>query len=227
MKKEAGLIVLAISCALMLGAIGLGAATSMINSSYTTDMPIIDGIISSEEWTNKIPIILNGYSHPENTLNGELYVMNDANTMYIAVVIPDNTPDADYLLLDFDQGNDNEAIEGREDALGFNLCSLYDWFPSNYTDLHWNSFWWAEDGTTHGQGAQRYDALSGTYQYEFMKPLRSGDIQDMALNAGDTIGFRIEVWDGTTTDWYRYPQNTVDSETSLWSEWADLVIAES
>jgi hypothetical protein len=46
----------------------------------------------------------------------------------------------------------------------------------------------------------------------------------MALNLRDTIGFRIEGRDGTTGDWYRYPKNTVDADTSRWAEWADLIV---
>ena len=208
----------------------MGIENKTLASSYTTDPPKIDGIISAGEWTNEIPITLNGYKNPQSTIKGELYVMNGLNNIYIAVVIPDDNRDADYLLLDFDQGNDHVATDGDEDAIGFDLNSLYPRFPAGYTDLHWDSFigWWGEDVNVHGYGAQSYEpphpGIPGKYRYEFVKPLKSGDSQDMALNLGDTIGFRIEVRDGTTDDWYRYPRNTVDGVTSRWYEWADLIV---
>lgn len=107
-------------------------------SRYTPNPPNIDGTISAGEWTNhKIPITLNGYNNPQNTIKGELYVMHDQNNLYIAVVIPDDNQDADYLLLDFDQGNDHLATDGDEDAIGFDLNRFYPRFPAGYTDLLW------------------------------------------------------------------------------------------
>ena len=209
----------------------MGIENKTLASGYTTNPPTIDGTISAGEWTKKIPITLNGYNNPQNTTKGELYVMHDQNNIYIAVIIPDANQDADYLLLDFDQGNDHFATDGDEDAIGFNLNSLYPRFSAGYTDLHWDSFtgWWSKDVNTHGRGAQSYEpphpGVPGKYSYEFVKTLKSGDSQDMALNLGDTVGFRIEVRDGTTGDWYRYPKNTVDGITSQWYEWADLIIA--
>jgi len=97
----------------------MGIENETLVSSYTTNPPTIDGTISAGEWTNMIPITLNGYNNPQNTIKGELYVMNDNNNIYIAVVIPDDNQDADYLLLDFDQGNDHIATDGDEDAIGF------------------------------------------------------------------------------------------------------------
>jgi PKD repeat protein len=208
----------------------MGIENMTVVSRYTTNPPNIDGIIRAGEWTNMMPITLNGYINPQNTLTGELYVMNDNNDIYIAVVIPDDNPDADYLLLDFDLGNDHVATNGDEDAIGFDLNRFYPRFPVGYTDLHWAAGWWDEDANAHGNGAQSYEpahpGVPGEYWYVFTKPLKSGDTQDMALNVGDTVGFRIEVRDGTTGDWYRFPMNTADADTSLWSEWADLVIVE-
>jgi PKD repeat protein len=205
----------------------MGIENETLVSRYTPNPPTIDGTISAGEWTtHKIPITLNGYNNPQNTITGELYVMHDQNNIYIAVVIPDDNQDADYLLLDFDQGNDHVAT--NEDAIGFDLNSLYPRFPAGYADLHWEAGWWDVDANAHGYGAHSYEhahpGVPGEYWYEFTKPLKSGDCQDMALNAGDSIGFRIEVRDGTTGDWYRFPLNTVDADTSQWSEWADLVI---
>jgi hypothetical protein len=202
-------------------------------SDYTTKPPEIDGIIRPGEWTNKMSITLNGYEDPKSRKEGELYVMNDDDNIYIAVVIPDaDETKYDYLLLDLDQGNDHIATDGDEDAI---RCIAIDQ-TIQYTDMHWDSTeeWWSEDLNAHGDGSQSYvyphPGVDGKYRYEFVKPLKSGDTQDMALNLGDTIGFRIEALDYDENpephmDWYRYPQNTVDADTSRWDGWADLIIA--
>jgi hypothetical protein len=148
--------------------------------------------------------------------------MNDNSNLYIAVVIPDITQDTDYLMLDFDQGNDHIADVGNEDAAGFNVGSFYPTLPTGYADFYWNGIWWVNDTVLHGTGAMSY--LNGNYTYEFSKFLNSGDEQDINLSLGDTVGFRIESRDGSMSDWYRYPQNTVDADTSRWNEWADLII---
>ena len=196
-------------------------------STYTTTPPEIDGVISPDEWTNAnaISITLNGFNNPSNTKNGTLYLMNDNSNLYVAVVIPDITQDTDYLMLDFDQGNDHIADAGDEDACGFNVGNLYPYLPTGYADFHWDGIWWSNDTMLHGSGAMSYS--DGNYTYEFSKPLNSGDEQDMNLSLGDTVGFRIESWDGSMYDWYRYPQNTVDADTSRWNEWADLKLAKA
>ena len=193
-----------------------------IHSSYTETPPKIDGAISEGEWANPIPITLNGFYTPENTKGGLLYIMNDNNNLYVAVVIPDEAQEADdYLMLDFDQGNDHVARNGKEDACGFNVP----WLITGYVDCYWNGTigWWDTDATSHGNGEMNYS--NGNYTYEFSKPLNSGDAQDMSVNPGGTIGFRIETYDLAHGDWYRYPQNTVDANTTRWKEWADLILA--
>ena len=199
-------------------------ADNILTSLYTTSSPAIDGVFNVGEWSNRKGINLNGYDNPFSTKSGDLYIMNNANTLYVAVVIPDTVQDVDYLMLDFDNGNDHIASFGREDAVGFNVANLYGG-STGYLDYYWDGSWWTEDSIRHGTGAMGYK--NGVYTYEFSKPLDSGDVKDMALVPGDSVGFRIETRDGTLNDWYRYPENTVNGITSRWNEWDDLIIAES
>ncbi len=198
----------------------------LINSSYTTSPPTIDGVLSAGEWNNGMNITLNGFFTTGQTKNGELYVLNDAFNLYIAMVIPDATLDTtqDYGMCDFDKEHDHNATTGGEDALDYNALAI------GYSDAYWNgTSWWLRDidggGTSHGSGNRTYS--SGNYTYEFSKPLNSGESKDMALNFNDIAGFRIETWDQSGSEYYRYPQNTVDSNTSRWGEWDDLRIASS
>jgi hypothetical protein len=232
------IVLVAITIALVIAGSGIASATdteqersyeddsfteNTLASNSTTIPPTIDGNISAGEWITMIPITLNGFFDPTNTLEGELYVMHDANNIYIAVVIPDAGFDEDYIVIEFDQGNDNEATDGDEDAFGFDFWDL----PPAYADLHWDSLegWWIEDDDIHGEAEWSYDYQVGKYIYEFAKPLKSNDSQDIGVDLGDTLGFRIEVWDQTTEDYYRYPEDTIDVDTTRWDEWADLIIA--
>jgi hypothetical protein len=196
-----------------------------ITSNYTSSPPTIDGIINADEWITMIPITLNGFENTTNTLEGELSVIHDTNNIYIAVEIPDADFDwEDYILIAFDQGNDNVATDGGEDAFTIYFSSLP---PGMYIDLHWNASegGWIMDDETHGAVEYSYDEEVGKFEYEFAKPLKSNDSQDIAVNLGDTLGFRMVVWDETTHDYYRYPLDTVDVDTTRWDEWADLIIA--
>lgn len=195
-----------------------------LNSTYTDSPPTIDGFLNPDEWINGINITLNGFNNPNHRKNGMLYLMNDNLTLYIALVIPDSTLDSstDYAMCDFDQGNNHYAATGGEDALGYNALA------SGYSDAYWDGYWWAGDvdgsGTSHGSGSRGYS--SEQYVYEFSKPLNSGESKDMTLSPGDVIGFRIETWDQSEYEYYRFPENTVDSDASHWNEWADLIIGD-
>jgi len=198
------------------------AATVVINSTYTSSPPTIDGVLSPGEWGNSLEITLNGYNNPGQTLDGQLYVLNCESTIYVAVVIQDSSATtSDWAMVDFDQGNDHTATLGGEDAM--------DYYYGAYSDYYWDGQWWASDvtggGTSHGSGSRTHSG--GEYTYEFSKPLNSGEGKDMSLAPGDVVGFRIELWDESTFDNYRFPQNTVDAVTSRWDEWADLYIATS
>lgn len=102
----------------------------VITSVYTSSVPTIDGIISGGKWTNKISITFNGFNTPSNTKTGDLYNMNDNDNLYVAVGVPDSDQDADYLMLDFDQDNDHVVSMGDEDAAGFNVHNVYNWFQA-------------------------------------------------------------------------------------------------
>lgn len=194
----------------------------LLNSTYTDSPPTIDGFLNSGEWTNGVNITLNGFYNPNHTKKGILYLMNDNLSIYIALVVPDSTLDSsmDYAMSDFDQGNDHYPTTNGEDALDYNSLS------QGYNDAYWDGYWWARDvdnnGISHGSGNRLYSG--GKYVYEFSKPLNSGEDKDISLAPGNVIGFRIETWDQSEMEYYRFPENTVDSDTLRWNEWADLTI---
>jgi len=225
----------------------------VINSVNTTTAPTIDGKIEEGEWLNKIEIALNGFADDDHydgkdneklTKTADLYVMNDAENIYIAVVIEDMLrEDEDYLWFDFDQGCDFVHSDGDEDMA---FLSDY-WFDGGYHDFYWNVDDWYTDITSHGMMRRDWSPAERKYVYELRKPLNSGDAQDMKLKAGDTVGFRIEVYDDYSGVVYRFPMDTVDhdvepydyhsedediifippvgEESGAWRKWADLITA--
>ncbi|MBU3929791.1 hypothetical protein KJ577_03765 [bacterium] len=186
-----------------------------LSPQYALTPPTIDGIISAGEWSNSQAITLNGFTTPSSTKGGTMYIMNDDDNMYVCIVIPDATEEnADYIMLDFDNNHDHTATSGGEDAAEISGAGTYG-------DCYWNiAGVWSIDTTGHGAAAISY--AGGNYTCEFSKPLNSGDSQDMTLNPGDTVGFRIETWDDSTAEYYRYPQNTVDYDTGRWDEWTEI-----
>jgi len=225
----------------------------LITPVFTANPPTIDGAIEEGEWLNKTVIKLNGFSadreddHYEGdhydgqenekiTKNADLYVMNDRENIYIAVVIEDKLKEAeDFLYFGFDQEADSIHEDGDEDrALSRNNA---------YYDSHWNVNTWFDDNAIHGTMSSSYSNAERKYVYEFKKPLNSGDSQDMNLKAGDKVGFRIEVYDKVTKPkFFRFPMDTVDHDVDpnvhsykediifsppfgAWKKWADLIIA--
>ena len=221
-----------------------------IPSTFTIDSPIIDGRMEDGEWLNKIEIKLNGFSNDDHydgeeneklTKTADLYVMNDAENIYIAIVLGDMVEeDEDFLRLEFDQGNDIIHTDGDEDMSS--LCGL------GYNDCHWNVDGWHADTNYHGEMVRRWSVTDRKYVYEFRKPLNSGDPQDMRLKAGDTVGFHIVAFDYYSGVGYRYPMDAVSfdvdpltgedihskdediiftppvgEESGAWKKWADLI----
>lgn len=218
-----------------------------IASTFTIDSPIIDGRMEDGEWLNKIEIKLNGFSDDDHydgeeneklTKTADLYVMNDAENIYIAVVLEDMPEeDEDFLRLEFDQGDDAVHTDGDEDMAS--LCGL------GYNDCHWNVDRWQADTNYHGEMVRRWSVADRKYVYEFRKPLNSSDPQDINLKAGDTVGFHIVAFDYYSGIGYRYPMDAVSfdayhskdediiftppvgEESGAWKKWADLITAEA
>jgi nitrous oxidase accessory protein len=218
----------------------------VITSIFTKNQPTIDGAIEEDEWKNKIEIKLNGFETDDHyneakseksTKTADLYVMNDDENIYIAVMIEDTSKgDEDSLYFGFDQDDDFVHTDGDEDRAYLD--------GEEYADGHWDTdvaTWYPDDALSHGKMQREWSPTDRIYVYEFMKPLNSGDLQDIKLQAGDMAGFRIEVLDSYPGILYRYPMDTVDhdvvhnedeniiftypvgDESGAWKKWADLI----
>lgn len=110
---------IAIAAMLALG-IAAPAGAQITLSGWGT--AVIDGVIDSEEWA--------GADQPALTLNmpgggtglGALFVMNDATTLYIALLAQYTGPAAD-LTVQFDASGDGQTLTNHDDAIGCNSSS--------------------------------------------------------------------------------------------------------
>jgi len=184
-------------------------------SAWTSNPPTVDGVLSLGEWDNAATVeFVIKYLVGEPTTNGTLYVMNNADNLYLAVKIEDDNLNIGDVL-DFHFDNDNDGIrEDGDDVLGFDVnYGFYDSFWRTDFGLHGHMEDSVDGGTSDGASAASGDGFHNFF--EFSHPLQSGDINhDFALNSGDAVGFLIGYdYDGRI-GWH-WPSN-------LWSEYLDF-----
>jgi hypothetical protein len=176
-------------------------------SAYTSTPPVIDGTMSPGEWDAADTI---HFVSTDLAIAHTLYVMNDMNNLYLAVLREDTTPAtaADWVTFVFDNNN-NGVIETGDDlisamlALGMPVFS--DAFYSGAIPV--SDEGWQYEGTVDGSAAV---GAQGAYTlFEISHPLASGDYgfvdwqqttegpHDFNLNFGDTVGFNIETYDSS------------------------------
>ena len=188
-----------------------------LGSRFAQAPPTLDGVLSPGEWGSPLSIVLNGFNDPTKTRTAQLYLVNSATDLYVAIFLSEpNASSGDRLELNFDPGHDHNATAGGEDTLRY---------TSSPVDMFWQGSDWASDAAQHGSAVRT--AVSSGYVFEFTKPLNSGDPQDMAISGDTTIGFRIEAWDADVSEYFRYPPDTRGHGNVAveWEKWADLRIA--
>jgi len=181
---------------------GESSASSVINSPYASTPPTIDGLLSPDEWGS--PAITKTLSYTDavpETHEMTVYFMNSHCYLYVAIKITDDDfegeyyqtgEDVDVIELYFDNDND-DVIEPYEDIKNFWNLVYRDWFVYEVGPPCWR---WRDDvpygGTLDGEGAATHSNLAiGDYTYEFKIPLNSGDIHDLSVSAGSTVGIKI------------------------------------
>jgi hypothetical protein len=170
--------------------------------------PVIDGIRGSEEWANATQVV---------AFEGAiLFYMNDAENLYIALEVEDESFDAsDRFEVRFDNDRDG-ALEDFENNLRINGAQFF-------VDAHsFQGNWGFQDPSSHGSGAAGGSA--GLVFFEIEHPLNSGDAEDFALSSGDRVGYcAIFGRDGTTTGSTAYPQDCLSFGADL-SGYAEILV---
>ena len=173
-------------------------------SAFGAGTATVDGVISHGEWDNagqinfqaKLPLLSGGGTTPAT-----VYVMNDANNLYLAVRVERATLDVSSVAFEFD--NDHDGVrEAGDDLIHVNghpslPSAFFDSFrgpcpggPPDFLGCAWNDN--QAGGSNDGQGAAAND---GTYSvYEMSHPLNSpDDDHDFALGPGSVVGFVVQV----------------------------------
>jgi len=176
-KMRNGILVLtivAMTCA-VLTAPAMGHVGEPIESTWTTTPPTIDGVISPEEWGDSTILTYSGIG------DIMVWLMNDGENIYIAATYPDPVK-ADYDALGFaiDPEHDAVLIDGREDGIVVSFIPIDGYYDVNGT------YYLGIDDEQNIKASRAY--ADGNWTVECSKPLDSGDIQDMSVAPGDTIG---------------------------------------
>jgi len=216
-----------------------------VYSSWTTNPPTIDGVISGGEWTDAttrdftLDMRLRGYDLSIKNLSARLYVKNDGTDIYAAVQIFDE----DYNSLDIGDYYDGFALlfEDNHDHIladGDNGEGIRIWGGSPFhhnNDLYYNSSSsWLADAALPPAGANKtndgafawnhtnpIETYNGTYTFEMRIPLvgSDGDAYDLAITScATTLGFKIWFFDLNAVTDGVYPDDTGEWHNRLETE---------
>jgi len=199
----------------------------LLGPSWTSTPPTIDGVISAGEWELADTMEFN---FVYTVIPGKIYVMNDADNLYIALEIQDNDDNlGDDLIMFFD--NDNG---GGSRVVGDNALEIINIFPDvsfAYVDSYIHQPTWVSghssdvsDGGSHeGLAMATHDVVTHKTYYEVSFPLDTADdSHDFSLVLGDVVGFTLLWWDFPGFFSYFWPAHFVNDVDN----WADIEIAE-
>jgi hypothetical protein len=190
-------------------------AAPILGSAWTSAPPTIDGILSLGEWNSAGSEVFTMGGRPVT-----IYMMNDANNLYVAVKIEDDDALDDDLTVQFDNDNGGGTLVQGDDSLTWWGDFLDTYFePPTATEQDEN-----DGGAKDGSGAKTQDVLMVAY-YEFSHPLDSADdSHDFSLQIGSTVGFEL-LWKDRTPE---QPSSFYSWPAVTWTDannYGDAVIA--
>ncbi len=226
-------------------------------SAWAVVTPTIDGTMSAGEWDDAASDSATWtYSIPswgvDETHDVDVYVKNDADYLYIAVVISDDDYLADYyhsggtsvlsgdvLQVLFDNDHDaasNTDYEQGDDILriranGYTWDGFYDYISSPSPGGGWIPVADTADGGTDDlTGAVSHtnptNFATGDWTFEFRQPLDSTDnTHDISLSGGDTVGIYITFFDWVIDSSTGVIKGNVQPDYPTNYKFADVVIA--
>ncbi len=183
-----------------------------VYAGWASSAPNLDGNINSGEWSNAATT---NFTYPGESGTVTLYVMNDANYLYLAVddAVDNSLDNDDTFGIVFDDNHNRElpastpSNEGLLQMYWNNSVSnaflgAYGYFPDN---LNWDS-WITPTGVSQ-EIAQSY----GHVQYEGRIDLNSSPLQS---SPGNTIGIAFYTWDGASSSFTGlWPEAILDLQT--------------
>ncbi|MBN2098435.1 MAG: hypothetical protein JW753_02435 [Dehalococcoidia bacterium] len=190
----------------------------VVNSGHVPPetTPQIDGVLATGEWgVPAFTLDFKVYETPAATASsyyrveigtGEArgYLVNDNASLYIAIVLTLDGPTRgfwDETGMDFNIGfllyADGSEVPDDVRWIVWQFDKDWDTNQGLGFDRHWNINYGASgayDDCENGVRAASHDEGEDVYCYESRIPLSSGDTQDLAVVAGDTIGLQVCLW---------------------------------
>lgn len=160
------------------------------------DGAFVNGQIPSE-WPQPAPLGL-GISLPPGlgggTTAGGLWAMNDANNLYLAVVVQSELAGSSVAVT-FDNDHDGILFELGDDELVVSSDGASSSFLDNFNACAGalcSELDVTAGGASDGEGAAGWNGVLSLY--EFSHPLNDADnAHDFSLAAGDTVGFGLTI----------------------------------
>jgi hypothetical protein len=189
---------------------------------------VLDGEVSTAEWSSASTQTFTMQSGDLlKQFNATLSVMNGANKLYLGFSIEDDEfstigqylPLGDGFRIDFDNDHGGILFTLEDEVLGTyaDLPQFQDAFIIG-TPVPGSSMEDADIGGT-TDGASTASRVGDENHFELEHPLCSGDSLDFCLQAGETVGFRLEYFDAEANmDFggnYFYPGSSNTSEADI------------
>jgi hypothetical protein len=169
--------------------------------------PTIDGVVPAGEWDEAYnnTVIACLVSNPSDQKWLSLYMMNDANNLYILAKWTDTTsdPTPDGISIFFDEENENYAINQSNHVVELTFYNMGT-MTVQYTDAHGAGV--TDVNTTDGEAGVTWNP--NTYKVEFRIPLNAADIEDLNVGAGAMIGLAVYVFQGGAA--HEYPFGVIN-----------------
>ena len=163
-------------------------------SSWLINEVTLDGVLSSEEWTDAIPYNISlyqesGWPTPTYSQSDKVLTVrfkNDGEWLYMFYEVPwsglESPPESAGLSYHNFTGNPQTNSDSGWVGLGGGTVDYYGWDGAN----------WLNDTDASGQndteGAGTYDNVNDIYRFEFRKRLDSKDGYDWRMIPGETYG---------------------------------------
>ena len=191
----------------------------VLGPAFTPSPPNINGVIDPDEWSRAdwMDFTVGSYS-------GRMYVMNDADNLYIALRLQDDdASDNDAMNIFFDNDHGGGSLQLGDDVIWHTSVQFHDAYFKPPSAI---SFDVNDGGSKDGSGDRTRDG-SHVWYVEFSHPLNTADdSHDFSLSYGDTVGFDLA--------WQDVPVPIGPTDYLFWpsSDWknaetfGDIIIAE-
>jgi hypothetical protein len=194
--------------------------------------PVIDGVLTPGEWSAATKVDFTANTPYGGTAPASLRVMNDANNLYFALTLAYAPFNRNSIAVEFSNTDSGIAANG-DDAFVFGVeldgtSTFFDDFRTNappcaplslpaacgFLDVDYG-------GTNDGGGG--FSHLAGVYTWEVWHPLRSGDVHDVNLHAGNSVGFYLSsrLIDGP------YAEGFGDTDYPAFRDYAHIIIQDA